>query len=370
MLQVKCSIQRLEHNYFSTDSICRGYGRPAQTTGLLILHTLAPRWSYRVFCVFCFVFCFLVLGHFWERNGGWINVYTRATWLSMENQMWTLHLKSTLQRWSVKLRQGSFSWEKQPWPLSRCTFPHEVRRLWEILPQGAADWLCFSSFTIICTNCFSFGTLGWKELRFFSQLKLSIQYRGTSPFLSLAGCKGDTGAASEAWLAGHRGQSDNPGPTLTAIPARDHNESPFFLSHCRCEPFSGVLHPQLHHHQPTLHRGNGEPGIWDIHQHGENLESPGESPSKTLSPIPTFVLPSSLAHLLISLSFIPSSNHCSRTAVLGPSILAADWPCSGEKFRVGNVGGWPWAGPWRYAPTILRRADHQFPLWLTLFPWS
>lgn len=170
------------------------------------------------------------------------------------------------------------------------------------------------------------------------------------------------------WLAGHRGQSDNSGPTpTTAIPATNHNESPFFLSYCRYEPFSGVLHPQLHHHQPALHRGHGEPGIWDIQQHGENLESPGESPSKTLSPIPTFVLYSYLAHLLISFSFTPSSNHCSRTAVLGPSILAADWPCSGKKFRAGNVGACPWARHWCSAPTILRRADHQF---LLIIKWK
>lgn len=44
-------------------------------------------------------------------------------------------------------------------------------------------------------------------------------------------------------------------------------------------------------------------------------------------PVPTFVLPRSLARLLTSLSFIPSSNPYSRTAVLGPSILAAAWPC-------------------------------------------
>lgn len=49
-------------------------------------------------------------------------------------------------------------------------------------------------------------------------------------------------------------------PLLTAIPARDHNE-PLSLSSCRHEPFSGALHPELHHHQPALHRGHGAPGI-------------------------------------------------------------------------------------------------------------
>lgn len=134
MLQVKCSIQRLEHNYCSTDSICRGYSHQIRPLAFwfFILEPLCDHIGF-----FVSLFCTRAL----LRNGGWINVYTRTIWLSIENQMWTLHLKSTLQRWSVKFRQGSFSWEKQPWPLSSCTFHHEVRRLWEILPQGAADWL-------------------------------------------------------------------------------------------------------------------------------------------------------------------------------------------------------------------------------------
>ena len=101
-------------------------------------------------------------------------------------------------------------------------------------------------------------------------------------------------------------------------------------SHCRHEPFSGAFHPQLHHHQPELHRGHESPRIWAIQHHGKNPESPGENPSSAY-PRPAQTL---AHHMLTSLSFIPSSNPCSRIAVLGSCILAADWPCSGENARV------------------------------------
>ena len=101
-------------------------------------------------------------------------------------------------------------------------------------------------------------------------------------------------------------------------------------SHCRREPFSGAFHPQLHHHQPALHRRHESPRIWAIQLHGKDLESPGENPfSAYLCPAQTLE-----HHTLTSLSFIPSSNPCSRIAVLDSCILAADWSRSGENARV------------------------------------
>lgn len=46
--------------------------------------------------------------------------------------------------------------------------------------------------------------------------------------------------------------------------------------------------------------------------------------------VPSLPHPKVLALQLITLSFVPSSGLCSKTAALVPSMLAAGWPCSGK----------------------------------------
>lgn len=84
----------------------------------------------------------------------------------------------------------------------------------DLYPRGQRSDCFFSSHQNIYQSfaCRHTELKGW---RFFLQLKSSIQYRGPSPSVSLAGCKGNTEGVATLGSASY------------SILARDHNETPF-----------------------------------------------------------------------------------------------------------------------------------------------